>query len=238
MSRVTCQVSHVTCLVSCVTCHVSHVTCHMSRVTCHVSHVTCHMSRATCHFFFFFFFWTKRWSLSVEGLLSTGPTPSSFIRSGIFSLKIFNIPWLKKTNKKNIRVRDLTLWDNNHHPLCVMCPMSHVMCQVYWVDSLTLELPQWSSVKGSIRIMATYNIVFIKRLLFRFLKPDKVHKRVIQTVRLSDYEPSYDHFSCFLLARSRLHCTIPKYNNLHIWGCAPMMSAKNGSLKTPPPSTP
>ena len=49
---------------SCVTCHVSHV-------TCHVSHVTCHMS-----LFFFFLFRTKWWSLSVEGLLSTGPTPS------------------------------------------------------------------------------------------------------------------------------------------------------------------
>ena len=33
--------------------------CHVSRVTCHVSHVTCH--------------------LSVEGLLTTGPTLSSFL---------------------------------------------------------------------------------------------------------------------------------------------------------------
>ena len=38
-------------------------TYHMSHVTCHVSHVMCHM-----------FFWTKWWSLSVEGLLSTRPT--------------------------------------------------------------------------------------------------------------------------------------------------------------------
>ena len=53
--------------VSCVTCHVSRVTYHVSRVTCPVSHVTCHV-----------FFWTKWWSLSVEGLLSTGPTPSTF----------------------------------------------------------------------------------------------------------------------------------------------------------------
>ena len=51
------------------TCHVSHVTCHMSHVTCHVSHVT---------FFLLLFFCTIWWSLSVEGLLSTGPTPSSF----------------------------------------------------------------------------------------------------------------------------------------------------------------
>ena len=53
---------------SCVTCHVSHV-------TCHVSHVMCHMSQ------FFSFFFTKWWSLSVEGLLSTGPTPSSLCSS-------------------------------------------------------------------------------------------------------------------------------------------------------------
>ena len=68
----------------CVTCHVSHVTCHMSHVTCHVSRVTtCHLSRVRCHmshvfFSSYFFFRIKWWSLSVEGLLSTGPTPSSF----------------------------------------------------------------------------------------------------------------------------------------------------------------
>ena len=55
---------------SCVTCH---VTCHG---TCHVSHVTCTVSHVT---FFSFFFMTKCWSLSVEGLLSTGPTPSSLL---------------------------------------------------------------------------------------------------------------------------------------------------------------
>ena len=73
----------------CVMCHVSSVTCHMSPVICHLSPVTWQ------HFFLHFFFikkrrskkdffssfkinWTKWWSWSVEGLLSTGPTPSSF----------------------------------------------------------------------------------------------------------------------------------------------------------------
>ena len=63
--------------------NMSRVTCHVSRVTCHVSRVTCHVSRVTCHmsfFFFFFFFLTKWSSLSVEGLLSTGPTPSSLFQ--------------------------------------------------------------------------------------------------------------------------------------------------------------
>ena len=49
----------------------------MSHVTCHMSHVTCHMS------LFFLFFWTKKWSLLVEGLLLTGPTPSSFLLDSI-----------------------------------------------------------------------------------------------------------------------------------------------------------
>ena len=48
------------------------ITCRMSHVTCPMSHVTCHMS-----LFFLLFFWTKWWSLLVEGLVSTGPTPSS-----------------------------------------------------------------------------------------------------------------------------------------------------------------
>ena len=51
----------------------SHVACHMSHVTCHVSHVICHMSHV------FKKNLTKWWSLSVEGLLSTGPTLSNFI---------------------------------------------------------------------------------------------------------------------------------------------------------------
>ena len=55
---------------SCVMCHVSHV-------KVHVSHVTCHMSCVTCPIFFCGG-GTKWWSLLVEGLLSTGPTLSSF----------------------------------------------------------------------------------------------------------------------------------------------------------------
>ena len=54
----------------------------MSHVTCYMSHVTCHMSHVICHnifFYFIFFFRTKWWTLSMEGLLSTGPTPSSLV---------------------------------------------------------------------------------------------------------------------------------------------------------------
>ena len=76
--------------VSCVRCHVAPVTCHLSHVNCHLSHVKCHLSPVTCQkcFYIFFYYkknkyislkknWTKWWSQSVEGLLSTGPTPSS-----------------------------------------------------------------------------------------------------------------------------------------------------------------
>ena len=62
-----------------------HVTCHMSWVTCHVSHVKC------CVFFFVSF--TKWWSLSVEGLLSTGCTPSSlFTKSVIWAKSVYYLP--------------------------------------------------------------------------------------------------------------------------------------------------
>ena len=55
------------------------VMCHVSCVMCHVSHVTCHVSHVTCHYFFYYIFFCliKCWKYSVEGLLSTGPTPSS-----------------------------------------------------------------------------------------------------------------------------------------------------------------
>ena len=82
---------------SCITCHVSHVTCHVSPVTCHLSRVTSHLSHDKIFFFITFFFikityqnkknadfsasltknWTKWWSWSLEGMLSTGPTLSS-----------------------------------------------------------------------------------------------------------------------------------------------------------------
>ena len=60
-------------------CHVSHVTCRMPCVTYHVSHVTCHMSNVTCEEKKEDKNVIKWWSQSVEGLLSTGPTPSSFL---------------------------------------------------------------------------------------------------------------------------------------------------------------
>ena len=55
-------------------------TCHVSCVTCHMSHVPCHVSQVMCHMSHFSFSFAKWWSLSVEGLLLTGPTPSNSCR--------------------------------------------------------------------------------------------------------------------------------------------------------------
>ena len=68
----------------------SHVTCHVSHVTCHVSHVMCHVSHVT--FFYFFIFLPRGWSFLVEGLLSTGPTPSSYTLKPIFLFLISFLP--------------------------------------------------------------------------------------------------------------------------------------------------
>ena len=63
------------------TCHMSSVTCDMSCIMCHSACVMCHMSCATCHNWVLLLFWTKWWSLP-RGLLSTGPTPFSFVKRG------------------------------------------------------------------------------------------------------------------------------------------------------------
>ena len=45
-----------------------------------VSHVTCNMSGVRCHMSdYYFLLLTKGLSKSVEGLFSTGPTPSSLL---------------------------------------------------------------------------------------------------------------------------------------------------------------
>ena len=54
------------------------VTCHLSCDTCHVSHVICHVSHATFCFLHIIIILLLLYSQWVEGLLSTGPTLSSF----------------------------------------------------------------------------------------------------------------------------------------------------------------
>ena len=65
---------------------VSHVTCHMSHVTCHLSHVTCQQKKVSLRI--------KLLSLLMEGLLSTGPSPSSLSLTRHYFGKMF---WLVST---------------------------------------------------------------------------------------------------------------------------------------------
>ena len=60
-------------------CHVSHVTCHLSWVTCHLSPVTSQLKKKKIVFVVLILQKIRQSGGSVEGLLSTGPTLSSFL---------------------------------------------------------------------------------------------------------------------------------------------------------------
>ena len=85
----------------------SHVTCHVSRVTYHVSHVTCHISHDP-----FLSFWTMWWSLSMEGLLSTGPTPSSLLLTSTYLPNHFLVKLLPFLNIYSL-ITKINLQSNN-----------------------------------------------------------------------------------------------------------------------------
>ena len=104
------------------------VMCHMSRVTCHLSHITCHMSDVNKKNIFFYTkknikkkIFQKNWarwlSWSVEGLLSTGPTPSSY---HYILYTLTNAQWITVDNNKKCRIYDLIndktwSWRNNEY---------------------------------------------------------------------------------------------------------------------------
>ena len=132
------NVSHVTCHVARGTCHVSRATCHVSRVTCHVSHVTYQKKKLT---FNFLFFYVKKigqigGASSVEGLLSTGPTPSSFLKlhraalGVILQFKFFqtlSIPNRKSKGAEILReFSSYTICDLS----CITCHLSPVTCHL------------------------------------------------------------------------------------------------------------
>ena len=94
-------------------------------VMCHVSHVMCHMSHVTCHMYFF---WgggeTKGCRESVEDLLSTWPTPSSFFKqySSWIVLSVASCsPFLvqKSTEMRNQSSR------GNTNPYCMAISLSY-----------------------------------------------------------------------------------------------------------------
>ena len=80
-----------------------HVTCHMSYVMCHMWWLTCHVSHVVKYIYICIFFLTKWWSLSLKGVLSTGPTLSSFFY--VNNLKSTFIH-TKKLHMKNLYIRE------------------------------------------------------------------------------------------------------------------------------------
>ena len=62
----------------------SPIKCLISGVTCHVSHVRCPVSESMYYYYYYYIFFFTNWrSKSMKGLLSMGPTPSSFSRNAV-----------------------------------------------------------------------------------------------------------------------------------------------------------
>ena len=111
-----------------------------------VSHVKCNKSWVN----FVLLFLLSKWrSQSVEGLLSTGPTPSCltlailFNRLGVARAVIKTPLWLTDwfqrsfSSKSSKYIHSKTVWgmglkflENVPLPSCVMCLMSHVTCHM------------------------------------------------------------------------------------------------------------
>ena len=91
---------------------------------CHVLHVTCHVSPVIVIFYFLFIKkkiiittflmkkFTKWWSQSVEGLLSKGPTPSSFIHKWIHCWRCYWKPFLTVEDNREFGRKEIK--DNTH----------------------------------------------------------------------------------------------------------------------------
>ena len=143
--------------------HVSHVTCHMPGDMCHVSCVRCLVSGVKCHFFFLFFFSflflsTKWWSLSREGLLSTGPTPSSSL---IYWLSRWSFSSKSSQHHKSltVRARKLKFWEKSTYYLGLCACLSY--------QAPTLKTPWWAKI-NYLRPMSS--ALVCKHLLYKALQ--------------------------------------------------------------------
>ena len=146
-------------------------TCHVSCVTCHVSCVLCHMSHVTCIFFSL----TKWWSLLVEGLLSTGPTPSSLTRNRLSTTKKTTEQSQKKTFLKCInikRTRRLTYktlytWKPPTHPFfgCMLvCTDVNIFFSLLFSTNMNASISTFAYIKINNHRKQNCNI-FIMHLL-------------------------------------------------------------------------
>ena len=111
----------------------SGVTCQVSCVTCHVSCVACHVSDIT---FFSSFSQTKWLSLLVEGLLLTGPNPSSLHMIKLFYGPLFppltRAPPVLDTRGvtfvltyKNIQLKTTLKHSNNYYRTTLKIPLKY-----------------------------------------------------------------------------------------------------------------
>ena len=102
------------------TCHL-HLSCDTFQVSClrcHVSCFMCQVSCVRCHVFFCFV--AKRLSYLVEGLLSTGPTPSSFYFTGCHDCKA-NVSHIELTVTVHANLAIMTKIERLGHALTKVC---------------------------------------------------------------------------------------------------------------------
>ena len=131
------------------------MTCHVWRVMCDVSHVTCDMSHVMCHMshvmFFLCFFRTKGWSLAREGLLSTGPTLSSYssIHEFIYqSIDLFNCTSIHLPIYPSIQL-------STYPPIHLSINTSiHLSIYIkFWVNTKKLVPPQWKKCYKAMKVL-------------------------------------------------------------------------------------
>ena len=170
----------------------------MKCVTCHMSHVTCHMSCVTCHSYYYFysifflFFQTICWSLSVEGLLSTGPTclvSSSF--EYIFQL------WAKLCHQKRKEMLCFPLWVNTEKQGRGSDLVGNALIQS------KLSLPKLSN--------------FPPKNKSRALKKDKMHPYLLFSAALSTMSWTGGWLIVLYLLLTLLHSTLTMlYSTVYI----------------------
>ena len=70
----------------------------------------------------------------MEGLLSTGPTPSSslinWLTDSVMVCGSTSSKYSQHHESQTVRARELKFWETVHHVSCVMWHMSRVLCQV------------------------------------------------------------------------------------------------------------
>ena len=147
----------------------------MSRVTCHVSRVTGHVSCVTI--FFLFLFGLSGWDCLVEGLLSTGLTPSSFpIYFAVFVgflLCMFKPFWINKLPlelelEQELELEGIALLIADPSPLLFSttdtnAPTKSLSTLYCWAYTQKKKLHHWA--KSTYCIPPLYMIIFFEPII-------------------------------------------------------------------------